>query len=65
MLYGPCSAGQAIVRRDVARRCLWEVIGRETIVNVHGGTNDFLALRWIHWKVIDTLEGWLSKNVFR
>lgn len=40
--------------RDAAREQVWRYVGRETIVVVHGGQGDLLALRWIHERVIDT-----------
>ena len=40
--------------RDAARKRVWRYVGRETIVMVHGGQSDLLALRWIHERVIDT-----------
>lgn len=43
-----------IMGRDAARQRLWRYVGPETIVVVHGGHNDFLALRWIHLRVVDT-----------
>lgn len=40
--------------RNAARNRVWRYVGRETIVMVHGGQGDLLALRWIHDRVIDT-----------
>lgn len=40
--------------RDAARKRVWRHVGRETIVMVHGGQGDLVALRWIHERVIDT-----------
>lgn len=56
MLYKARDAGRVINGRDAARRQLWKFVGRDTIVIVHGGTNDFFSLRWIHHMVIDTLD---------
>lgn len=42
------------IGRDQARRQLWNFVGPETVVVVHGGQSDFLTLRWIHRRVIDT-----------
>lgn len=46
--------------RDAARAQVWRYVGRETIVVMHGGQSDMMALRWIHDRVIDTfvVEGW-------
>lgn len=40
--------------REGARERVWRYVGTETIVVVHGGQSDLLALRWIHGRVIDT-----------
>ncbi|KAJ5379770.1 uncharacterized protein N7496_002198 [Penicillium cataractarum] len=56
MLHKARKAGRIINGRDAARRQLWKFVGRDTIVIVHGGHNDFLCLRWIHCKVIDTMD---------
>ena len=40
--------------RDAARQQLMRFVGPETTVIVHGGQNDFTALRWIHPRVVDT-----------
>src|SRR5699024_2278656 len=40
--------------RDGAREQVWRYVGQETIVVVHGGSSDFLALRWKHYRIIDT-----------
>ena len=40
--------------RDGAREQVWRYVGQETIVVVHGGSNDLLALRWKHERIIDT-----------
>lgn len=40
---------------DVAREEIFKYVGPDTIVVVHGGTNDLMSLRWIHTKIIDTL----------
>lgn len=42
--------------RDEARQRLFQWVGTNTIVVTHGGKTDFLALRWIHRQVVDTLE---------
>lgn len=46
--------------RDAARAQVWRYVGRGTIVVMHGGQSDMMALRWIHDQVIDTfvVEGW-------
>lgn len=46
--------------RDAARASVWRYVGRDTIVVMHGGQSDLMALRWIHHRVIDTfvVEGW-------
>ncbi|KAL2012096.1 hypothetical protein VTN00DRAFT_4814 [Thermoascus crustaceus] len=53
-----------LMGRDAARQQLWRFVGPETIVVVHGGNNDFLALRWIHTRVVDTflVEGVWKKR---
>lgn len=45
--------------RDAARERVWRYVGQGTIVVVHGGQSDLLALRWIHGRLIDTfvIEG--------
>ena len=40
--------------RDGAREQVWQYVGQETIVVVHGGSSDLLALRWKHDRIIDT-----------
>lgn len=47
-------ARSCIFGRDAARAELWEHIGPDTIVVVHGGQNDLVSLQWIHGNVIDT-----------
>ena len=46
--------GHCIWGRDQARQLLWRYINSDTIVVLHGGKGDLLALRWIHEAVIDT-----------
>lgn len=46
--------GQCIEGRDQARERLWEFVGPETILVMHGGGADLTSLRWIHRRVIDT-----------
>ncbi|KAK6504490.1 hypothetical protein TWF506_002685 [Arthrobotrys conoides] len=46
----------AILGRDAARQKIFEFVGPETMVFVHGGTNDFLCLRWLHPAIVDTQE---------
>lgn len=46
--------GHCIRGRDQARQLLWRYINSETLVVLHGGKGDLLALRWIHPAVIDT-----------
>ncbi|KAF3902906.1 hypothetical protein AA313_de0209232 [Arthrobotrys entomopaga] len=50
------NASTAILGRDAAREKLFEFIGPDTMVFVHGGTNDFLSLRWVHPTIVDTQE---------
>jgi DNA polymerase III epsilon subunit-like protein len=40
--------------RAAARAKLWQFVGPETIVIMHGGHNDMKALRWTHPRIIDT-----------
>lgn len=56
MLRSAKSARQCLNGRDEARRRLFQWVGPETIVVAHGGRGDFLVLRWIHWRVVDTFE---------
>lgn len=56
MLYRAKESKTCIYGRDQARRRLWEFVGPLTIVITHGGSADMLALRWIHHRIIDTLE---------
>ena len=53
-----------IFGRDRARQALWQYVGPETIVVVHGGQNDLSSLRWIHPRIIDTflLEGYVGSK---
>lgn len=46
--------GTCIFGRDKARELLWRHVGPETVAVVHGGSNDFSALRWTHPHVVDT-----------
>ncbi|KAK6343157.1 hypothetical protein TWF718_008530 [Orbilia javanica] len=50
------NASTAIIGRDAARKKIFEFVGPETMVFVHGGTNDFLCLRWLHPAIVDTQE---------
>ncbi|KAF3288780.1 hypothetical protein TWF970_005835 [Orbilia oligospora] len=50
------NASTAILGRDAARQKIFEFVGPETMVFVHGGTNDFLCLRWLHPAIVDTQE---------
>lgn len=56
MLRRAKSARQCLLGRNEARRRLLQWVGPETIVLTHGGKGDLLVLRWIHWRVVDTLE---------
>ncbi len=40
--------------RDAAREQIWRYVGPETIVIMHGGSNDLSALRWLHSFVVDS-----------
>lgn len=46
--------GEVMAGRDDARQAVWRFVGRDTVVVVHGGKADLMALRWIHGRVIDT-----------
>ncbi|KAF3934988.1 hypothetical protein ABW20_dc0100115 [Dactylellina cionopaga] len=46
----------AIIGRDAARAKIFEFVGPDTMVFAHGGTNDFLCLRWVHGAIVDTRE---------
>ncbi|RVD84776.1 uncharacterized protein DFL_006500 [Arthrobotrys flagrans] len=50
------NASTAILGRDAAREKIFEFVGPETMVFVHGGTNDFICLRWLHPAIVDTQE---------
>lgn len=52
-----------LLGRDAAREELMKVVEPDTVVVVHGGNNDFSALRWSHMCVVDTfiLEGYRGK----
>ncbi|KAF3256522.1 hypothetical protein TWF192_001946 [Orbilia oligospora] len=50
------NASTAILGRDAARQKIFEFVGPETMVFVHGGPNDFLCLRWLHPAIVDTQE---------
>ncbi|KAL2001762.1 hypothetical protein VTN02DRAFT_1286 [Thermoascus thermophilus] len=66
MLEAARRSGTCLVGRDAARERLWRFVGPETIVVVHGGHSDFLALRWIHPRAVDTflVEGvWREKQL--
>ncbi len=45
---------KCIFGRDAARAKLWNFVGTETVVVVHGGQGDLSALRWIHPFILDT-----------
>ncbi|EPS38632.1 hypothetical protein H072_7613 [Dactylellina haptotyla CBS 200.50] len=47
---------KALNGRDAARERIFEFVGPETMVFVHGGANDFLCLRWVHRAIVDTQE---------
>ncbi|KAH0543425.1 hypothetical protein FGG08_002283 [Glutinoglossum americanum] len=47
-------SGNCIRGRDAAREALWRFVGPETVVVLHGGENDTIALRWMCGKVVDT-----------
>ncbi|KFA51198.1 hypothetical protein S40293_05072 [Stachybotrys chartarum IBT 40293] len=51
---GARRARTCIFGRDNARRAVWELIGRETIVVGHACQNDLNALRMLHPLVVDT-----------
>ncbi|RMJ24180.1 Exonuc_X-T protein [Aspergillus sp. HF37] len=40
--------------RDEARTAVWQFVGPHTVLVMHGGKADLLALRWIHGQAIDT-----------
>ncbi|KAK6505867.1 hypothetical protein TWF481_007757 [Arthrobotrys musiformis] len=50
------NASTALLGRDAARRKIFEFVGPETMVFVHGGRGDFLCLRWLHPAIVDTQE---------
>lgn len=64
MIEAACRKKTCLMGRDAARERLWRFVGPETIVVVHGGNSDFLALRWIHTRVVDTflVEGAWKKR---
>ncbi|KAJ9609649.1 hypothetical protein H2200_005977 [Cladophialophora chaetospira] len=57
--------GAAINGRDRARMALFQFVGPDTVLVVHGGSSDFTALRWIHPNIVDTfiLEGYTGQKV--
>jgi RNA exonuclease 1 len=46
--------GTALLGKSAARQKLWNFVGPDTIVVVHGGASDFKSLRWRPSNVIDT-----------
>jgi RNA exonuclease 1 len=40
--------------RDEARRAVWDYVAPWTVVVGHSVSNDLVALRWIHSRVVDT-----------
>lgn len=57
-------ARTCIFGRDAARELLWQFVGPDTVVVVHGGNGDFGSLRWIHERVVDSfiLEGYCGEK---
>jgi RNA exonuclease 1 len=47
-------ANACLEGRDEARLAVWQFVGPHTVLVMHGGKADLLALRWIHGQVIDT-----------
>lgn len=42
--------------RDAARQAIWAFADADTFVVAHGGNGDMTSLRWIHTRMIDTLD---------
>ncbi|KAJ5169912.1 uncharacterized protein N7500_002695 [Penicillium coprophilum] len=55
MLYAAKSRGEAFIGRDAAREALFRYVGPNTVLVVHGGRADMLALRIIHQRIVDTM----------
>ena len=47
-------SGRCIRGRDAARELVWQHVGPDTVLVVHGGAGDLAVLRWIHGVVVDS-----------
>ncbi|KAJ5206400.1 hypothetical protein N7472_002848 [Penicillium cf. griseofulvum] len=56
ILYAAKNAGKALDGRDAAREQLFRYIGPNTVLVLHGGRADLLALRIIHHCIVDTMR---------
>ncbi|KAJ5823668.1 hypothetical protein N7447_006008 [Penicillium robsamsonii] len=65
MLYAAKARGEELDGRDAAREALFRYIGPSTVLVLHGGRADMLALRIIHRRIVDTMlfaEASLKEN---
>ncbi|KAJ5374523.1 hypothetical protein N7517_006529 [Penicillium concentricum] len=56
MLYRAKDRGEVLDGRDAAREALFCYMGPNTILMLHGGRGDMLALRIIHRRIVDTMR---------
>lgn len=56
MLYRARETRNCVFGRLGALERLWEFVGRATTLIMHGGRADLIVLRWIHDRIIDTVE---------
>ncbi|KAL7268411.1 hypothetical protein RUND412_008968 [Rhizina undulata] len=49
-------AANFINGREMALRMVWNYVGPETVVIVHGGANDLRDLKWIHGDIVDSVN---------
>lgn len=54
MMYKARKEGSCLFGKKKARLELWKFVDAHTIIVVHGGSQDFISLRLIHDKVVDT-----------
>ncbi|KAL7270860.1 hypothetical protein RUND412_006421 [Rhizina undulata] len=47
-------AAKFINGRETALRMIWNYVGPQTVVVVHGGANDLRDLKWIHGDIVDS-----------
>lgn len=48
--------GRCLLGRDAAREAIWAFTDADTVVVAHGGNGDMTSLRWMHSRMVDTLD---------